>query len=112
MTGRVIRPAIDRQTVETMRPGSRLAVNFGGCVAEPDAQAEARKALHDQLLEAHPVRLGPIEWRHYAPSEAEAMLRMADLLEHPDAAGLLAWLAETPNSELVIAMVVVPETDA
>jgi hypothetical protein len=83
-----------------------VALAFGGAADDEEAQAFARKALHDQLIEAHPVRLGPVVWRTYEGPAADPLLRDAGLIDHPNAAGLLEFLRS--GGVVIVAAVEVP----
>lgn len=94
-----------------MSGGDRsVLAEIGAAMADPASMAEAQRFTHDHML-AEVARVGrrpagPVEWRWFAADfalEALAALRLAD---HPNAPGLLEWLAEHPGGQLLIATVV------
>lgn len=100
-----------------LHPGIRevdvdVVLEFGGSSTHPDDRALVMRVLHDRLITHFPRRLGPVEWRFYAPEYAEEALTRAHLLDHPNAAGLVAFLKEAPDVELVIASVAIPRAQA
>lgn len=90
----------------------RVALAFGAADCNPEWKGvyrdEAQQELHDQLIRANPVRLGPVTWRWYEPGYADEALREAGLRDHPHAEGLIVFLTEVPTAELLIASVNVP----
>jgi hypothetical protein len=84
-----------------------VACRAGAC--SPDMVDAVRGELHDALIEANPVRSGPVRWAVYGCEdldEVERILRLANF--HP-ATDLLAYIARDPaNTRLVIATVWVP----
>lgn len=83
-----------------------VACRAGACDAD---QVEVVMAqLHDALIEANPVRSGPVRWSIYDTSdllEIEQLLRIAKF--HP-ATDLLEWIRANRGVKLVIATVHVP----
>lgn len=85
------------------------AVNLGGCGSDEASIEYAMKALHDQLIEAYPIRYSPVTWTVFGKEEAPLKLRQAGLEDHPHAAGLLKFLDEVEDSLLIIGSVEVPD---
>ena len=84
-------------------------LTFGAAGPHPDDRAEVMAQLHDDCIAANPVRLGPVEWRWYAASEAAGIVAGAtDVAGRRGALGLLAFLLENPDAELCVASVLVP----
>jgi hypothetical protein len=88
---------------------SLVALEFAGCASDEPSRQLAMQRTHDSLIAHYPHRLGPVEWRFYAGEEAAEKLRLAGI---DDDKGLIAWLRSTPDAELLIASVRVPESAA
>lgn len=86
-----------------------VVMEFAGCAGDEASRALAMRQTHDNLIRLYPRRLGPVEWRFYAGSEAREKLRLAGIT---DDRGLVGWLEATPDAELLITSVLVPEEAA
>jgi hypothetical protein len=82
-------------------------LRFTGCPPSGPDFDFARQMTHDEVTagveEIGGRPIGPVTWRTYAAEEAEEMLRMAGLLQHPNGPGLVEFLRDHPGTVLMIA---------
>jgi hypothetical protein len=84
---------------------SLVAIRVALCY--PDQAPRVRRELHDELIAAHPVRSGPVEWAHFETADRE-QLRPVLQTAHHDNPETWNYITLHPGCVLVVAMVPVP----
>ena len=88
-----------------------MAVQCGATADDDPVDFEvAKRQTHDNLINQHPVRLGPVHWLVSDNTEAD---QICDELGGPYAAGgegasLRDFCQENPLGKFIVAMVAVP----
>lgn len=83
-----------------------VAIRVG--LASPDLVAATKRELHDALIEANPVRSGPVQWALYNTEDRARLRWVLEKAHRPDAQELMNQAVLHPGSILVVAMVRVP----